>query len=503
MKRIINISLLSLASLFLLQCSDERFDILPNNQDSPETIFTTEANYRLVLDGAYDAFKSPTYYNGDTGSSIILGDVLADNLILNTQGRQTNKAAYEWSYTPQTGAVTNLYSSAYYVISRANIVLDNLNKVPYTNYMKNVEAEAKAIRAIAHFDLARAYAKIPTQNADAASSLGIAYVEHFDPAIKPSRDASVTVSYDKIIADLQDALAKINTTNESIGRLNKTSVLGFLSRVYLYKGDYDKAIQYGEQCINNLPIGTTTVGKKDNFVNLWRDASDDGELFTILNSNSSNDNVTVGLAYNQNSSGIRSEYNVNYDLFLKYGVANSNTATTDIRNSAYILTANFGTTPYNHVVKHRSRTGSTVGQVVDVKFLRSAEVYLNVAEAYMKSTASNPAKALEYLNVLRTQRYGTATAPYIPGTETGTTLLNAIYNERRLELAFENDRFWTIKRLGQSVVRSDYGSAANGGGTDAPTGALKTLPAGNFRFVLPIPQDAINLNPNLVQNPGY
>lgn len=499
MKRIINISLLSLASLFLLQCSDERFDILPNNQDSPETIFTTEANYRLVLDGAYDAFKSPTYYNGDTGSSIILGDVLADNLILNTQGRQTNKAAYEWSYTPQTGAVTALYSSAYYVISRANIVLDNLNKVPYTDNMKNVEGEAKAIRAIAHFDLARAYAKIPTQSADAASSLGIAYVEHFDPAIKPSRDASVTATYDKIIADLQDALTKINANNATIGRLNKTSVLGFLSRVYLYKGDYDKAIQYGEQCISASP----SVGAKDSFVNLWRDASDDGELFTILNSNSSNDNITVGLAYNQNSSGIRSEYNVNYDLFLKYGVANSNTASTDIRNSAYILAANFGTTPYNHVVKYRSRAGSTVGQVVDVKFLRSAEVYLNVAEAYMKSTAPNQTRALQLLNKLRVDRYGTATAPYIPGTETGAALLNAIYNERRLELAFENDRFWTIKRLGQSVVRSDYGSAANGGGTDAPTGALKTLPAGNFRFVLPIPQDAINLNPNLVQNPGY
>lgn len=488
MKKIINISLLSLASLLSLQCSDDRFDVLPNNQDSPETIFTNEANYRLVLDGAYDAFKSPTYYNGDTGSSIILGDVLADNLILNTQGRQTNKAAYEWSYTPQTTAVTALYSSAYFVISRANIVLDNLNKVPYTDYMKNIEAEAKAIRAVAHFDLARAYAKIPTQSSDAPTSLGIAYVTTFDPNIKPSRDASVNITYDKIIADLQDALAKINANNGTIGRLNKTSVLGFLSRVYLYKGDYDKAILYGEQCITANP----SVGASGNFVNVWRDASDDGELFTILNANSSNDNVTVGVAYNQNSSGIRSEYNVNYDLFTKYG-------NSDVRTPAYVLTANFGSTPYNHVIKYRSRAGSTVAQVVDVKFLRSAEVYLNVAEAYMKSATPNPTRALHLLNILRAQRY----ASYVPGTETGAALLNAIYYERRLELAFENDRFWTIKRLGQSVVRSDFGSAVNGGGGDAPTGALKTLPAGNFRFVLPIPQDAINLNPNIVQNPGY
>jgi len=492
MKKIVNISILSLTTLFLHQCSDERFDILPNSQDAPSTIFTTEANYRLVLDGAYDAFKSPTYYNGDTGSSIILGDVLADNLILNTEGRQSNKSAYEWSYNPQTGAVTALYSSAYFVISRANTILDNLNKVPYTDYMKNIEAEAKAIRAIAHFDLVRAYAKIPTQSSDASSSLGIAYVTTFDPNIKPSRDATVSITYDKIIADLQDALAKINTSNETNGRLNKTSVLGFLSRVYLYKGDYDKVIEFGEQCISAYP----SVGRNANFVNIWRDATDDGELFTILNSNLNKDNVNVGVAYNQNVSGIRSEYNVNYDLFTKY-------LDSDVRTSAYVLRADFDSTPFNHVVKHRTRTGSTVGQVVDIKFLRSAEVYLNVAEAYMKSSAPNPVRALQLLNILRAERYGTTASPYVPGTEAGTDLLNAIYYERRLELAFENDRFWTIKRLGQSVVRSDFGSAADGGGGDAPTGALKTLPAGNFRFVLPIPQDAINLNPNLIQNSGY
>jgi tetratricopeptide (TPR) repeat protein len=488
MKKIVNISLLSLISLFSLQCNDERFDVLPNDQDTPENLFTSETNFRVAVDGAYDAFKSPTYYNGDTGSSIILGDVLADNLILNTQGRQTNKAAYEWSYTPQSSAVTSLYASAYRVISRANNVLDNINKVPYTTYMKNIEAEAKAIRAIAHFDLVRAYAKIPTQSADAAASLGIAYVTTFNPEQKPSRDATVTITYDKIIADLQDALTKINSANGTIGRLNKTSVLGFLSRVYLYKGDYDKAIEYGEQCIQL----NSSIGNRSNFVSIWRDGTDDGELFTVLNANLDSDNVTVGVAYNQNSSGIRSEYNVNYDLWTKY-------TTSDIRKEAYVLTANFGSTPYNHVIKHRSRQQQSAAQVVDVKFLRSAEVYLNVAEAYMKSSVQNPVRALQLLNALRNQRY----ANYTPGTETGAALLNAIYNERRLELAFENDRFWTIKRLGQSVVRSDYGSAANGGGTDAPTGALKTLPAGNFRFVLPIPQDAINLNPNLVQNPVY
>jgi tetratricopeptide (TPR) repeat protein len=483
------------ASIFFVtySCDEERFDVEPNHLDSTESIFNNEKNYRLVVDGAYDAFKSPTYYNGDTGSSIILGDILADNLIINAQGRATNRSAYEWSYTQQDASVTSLYVSAYLVISRANIVLDNLNKVPYTDYMKNIEAEAKAIRAIAHFDLARAYAKIPTQSADAPNSLGIAYMTTFNPGAKPSRDATVSITYDKIIADLQDALSKINSDNGGVGRLNKTSVLGYLSKVYLYKGDYNKSIEYGEQAIAISP----SIGNIGNFVNVWRDASNDGELFTILNDNTSQDNINIGVAYNQNSGGIRSESNVSYDLFTSY--TPTTPGMTDIRKEAYVLTANYISTPYNHVIKYRTRTGSTVAGVVDVKMLRMADVYLTVAESYMKSSTPNAMRALQLLNILRSQRYSN----YIQGVETGTNLLNAIYYERRLELAFENDRFWTLKRLGLPVIRSNFGSGATGGGTDVPTGATKTLPVDNHRFVLPIPQDAINLNSNMVQNPGY
>ena len=484
-------SLVLSVSLFLVNCTNEDFEVLPNHLDTPATVYSSESNFRLAVDGAYDSFKA--VYSGDTGNSVILADILADNLIINPQGRGTNRSAYEWSYTQQDGSVTTLYSNAYFVISRANVVLDNIGNVPYTSYMKNIEAEAKAIRAIAHFDLVRAYSKIPTQSADANGTLGIAYVTTYDPLIKTTRDATVSTTYSKIIADLEDALTKINTTNGDIGRLNKTSVLGYLSKVNLYKGDYDKAVSYGELCLAST---TATVGSSTNFVNVWRDASDDGELFSLRNSSiSALDNITVGVAYNQNSSGVRSESNVNYDLFLKYSVP----GVTDLRKTAYIITAPYSSTLYNHVNKYRVRTGSSLAGVVDVKMLRMADVYLTLAEAHMKSTSPNATRSLQLLNSLRTQRY----TPFIAGTEAGSALLTAIYNERRLEMAFENDRFWTLKRLGLPVSRSSYGSSVSGGGVDAPSGATLILPASSHRFVLPIPQDAINLNPAIQQNPGY
>lgn len=471
-------------SLVLVSCNEEHFDVLPNHQDTPATIFTTQENYRTVLDGAYDYMKEP--YSDDTGNLLGVSDILADNVILNPNGRQTNKIAYEWGFSPESGAVTSLYATTYRYISRANLVIDNLDKVASTSYMKNIEAEARAIRAIGHFELVKAYSKIPTQSSDANTTLGIAYVTAFDPAILTTRDETVEESYNKIIADLLFALDNINVNN-SEGRLNKVSILGYLSKIYLYNGDYAKAIDYGEQCIALSP----SVGTRANFPSIWTDASTDGVLFTVLNGNAATDNRNVGVVYNQNSGGIRSEYTIDYGFYQLF-------ADNDVRKESYILTANSSGTPYNHVVKYRQRPGSNVG-TVNVKLLRTADVYLTVAEAYLKVATRDEARALELLNKLRSERYSSYTA----GAETGTALLDAILLERRLEFAFENDRFWTIKRLGQSVERSGYGSNIDGTGTDGPTGALKTLSAGNNRFVLPIPLSAIRINPTIKQNQGY
>jgi hypothetical protein len=66
--------------------------------------------------------------------------------------------------------------------------------------------------------------------------------------------------------------------------------------------------------------------------------------------------------------------------------------------------------------------------------------------------------------------------------------------ERFKELAFEGHRFWDLKRRGLPVVRT---------GIDAPTPAAATLPAGHFRFTLPIPDPEMKANPLMQQNPGY
>ena len=210
--------------------------------------------------------------------------------------------------------------------------------------------------------------------------------------------------------------------------------------------------------------------------------------------NTSLDNVnTPGVNYYQvvGTSGIRSEYVVDFNLRQQY-------LATDVRTASYIQTSPFNGVMQNHVVKYNGRPGQPVG-VVDGKALRTAEVLLNRAEANYRN--SNQTAALADLNLLKANRY-TGFVNLI--NLTGVPLLNEILRERRLELAFEGDRFWDLKRLNLPVQRDGTkGDRADGTGVTYLFLNLPVTGSGSHKFQLPYPTLEVNFNKNLTQNPGY
>jgi starch-binding outer membrane protein, SusD/RagB family len=490
-KNIIKISLAlsaAVTSLTFVSC-DRELDQVSYLNEPEETAMLRPESFRQALDGAYTSLKAGGYYSSDTGSQMIMADLTSDNLVRSPAGRGSNFAASNFEFSSDNSQTTGLYTAAYNTISKANFVLKYLDNGVLSGTAKtNIEAEARALRAIVHFDIVRAYSKIPTQSAGAGSSIGIYYADQYNPlnnTATVNRSLTVDQVYDKIIADLLFAADNITQDDDNKGRLSKASVYGLLSRVYLYKGDYAKTIQYGELALGLSP----DLILKADFSDFWKKENNTkqtakGILFQVLNSAA--EGVTVGVAYNQTISGqLRSEFVVDYDLFNEY-------AANDVRKSVYFTTSQYNSKTYNNVTKYSSNGGAA--NVVSIKYLRGAEVVLNVAEAAYKS--GDVTKALTLLNSLRTQRYDA----YTPGTETGVALLNAIYKERRLELAFENDRWYTLKRLGLSVQRSGKGEQSNGTGTAA---VEQTLAAGSTKWQWPIPINAIQQNPNIQQNSGY
>ena len=484
-KNIIKISLAALTVFVSLTSCDRNLDQTSSINEDQSQAMTRPESFRQALDGAYTALKGGGYYSGDTGSQMIMGDLTTDNLIRTASGRNTNFAASNFEFSSDNSQTTALFSAAYLAISRTNFVLSYLNNGVLSGTQKtNIEAEARALRAIVHFDLVRAYAKIPTQSADAKSSIGIYYSESYNPLNSTSsRNLNVEQVYDKIIADLLFAVDNITQNDFDKGRLSKVSVYGLLSRVNLYKGDYANTIKYGELALGLSP----SITQRSNFVKIWKEKegdTNDGVLFQILNVAAEQN--TVGAAYNQAVPSIRSEFVVDYDLYTAY-------TADDIRKDAYFTTSTYSGQKYNHVTKYAGITNGPAN-IVPIRYLRGAEVLLNVAEAYYRS--GNPTSALTLLNKLREQRRSSFT----PGTEVGQALLDAILKERRLELAFENDRWYTLKRLGLSVQRSGKGDLFDGTGAPA---VKQSLDAASTKWQWPIPITAIQANPKIEQNKDY
>jgi len=161
-----------------------------------------------------------------------------------------------------------------------------------------------------------------------------------------------------------------------------------------------------------------------------------------------------------------------------------------------------------------------VKQDIPFKHIRYGEILLDYAEACIELGGANEAEAIAKINMIRT-RAGQPNLPVL----TGDALRQAYRHERRVELAFENHRFWDVRRwiIGEAAyhqtsavdvryVASTATVAAyrqpNGTTWSAPTFKKQDCP-GDSRawdkkcYFFPIMRDEMNKNTMLVQNPGY
>lgn len=472
-----NLNKYILASLCLMvvSCKESELDLFPYNQVETSQAFLTQPDITLAVNGMYNGIRgSGSYYQGTWN---IIADVLADNLTFNVTGRQSLRTFYQWQYTGE--ATYGLFNGGYSIARRANAILENIDGFADGQFKNNAKGEALAIRAMIYFDMSRVYSKTYL-NANATDST-TSYVTSTDATQLPTKEP-VRPFYDKVIADLVLSSSLINVNN-GVGRLNKAAVEGLLSRVYLYKGDYAASITSANNSLGTTPNITSIA----NFPLIFRDASEAGVLFKIRNTTIDNSN-TLGVNYYQTvGGGKRSEYVADFDFFNTY-------ASNDVRKTTYFETSVYNGTSQNHIIKYAGRPGQPAG-VLDAKVIRTAEVLLNRAESRYRQ--NDFTGALQDLNLLKVNRY----TGHINVILIGQALLDEIFKERRLELAYEGDRFFDLKRRNLPVVRNPLtGERANGTGT---VPVFATLAASDYRFQLPYPQAELNFNKNFKQNPGY
>ncbi|MFV0267783.1 MAG: RagB/SusD family nutrient uptake outer membrane protein [Draconibacterium sp.] len=475
MKKIIILSFVA-ATLLFTSCTDFLSEEPVMSQSTELTI----ATYNGLNDATFGAYAPLVSVNWYGASFVLNAEMRSGNgfrdVDLNS-GRYT--VSYNLNYT--STSTPALWGTAYYVISAANNVLANLeDKVGVDGVteqdVNNLKAECQFLRALAHFDLVRTYGKQYTIDKTAH---GVPYLYVTDPAGKPERDNVETV-YNNIVKDLTEAetLIAADYSREGVANaksvVSKPAIQALLSRVYLYMGEWQKAANYATAVIENDEF---SMWKADEYAAAFKeDIREGGEvIFEIYGlKNNEYDGYWNAITWETNPDGY-ADCAASNDLMSLY-------AEDDVRGEMFINNPDKAPNTY-WTTKYAGKDKGTP-DVSNTIVLRLSEMYLNRAEAITRGATIPGVTAVSDLNTIRKNR---------DASELSSAGINDVLAERRLELAWEGHFWYDLARTGGSITRTHYsGSPIN-----------QNVPADSKFWALPINKRELDVNENLVQNPGY
>ncbi|MFD2934242.1 RagB/SusD family nutrient uptake outer membrane protein [Spirosoma flavum] len=494
-------------------CSDKDLNQLNPNAVTTDSYFKTDAQIRSSINGVYAAIQSTNlvarewFFTNDLRSD----DVTAGGGQLETPRNQMLNGVHDTG----NSLVSSVWTGAYRVIHRANVVIDN--SATSTGLTATVAAqavgEAKFLRAWSYFELVSMWGGVPLYKSYVTSLAGAG-------ARAPEADV-----YAFIVADLkaaQDALpATYDAANQ--GRATKGAAQMLLARVYMQQGDYTNAKTELQKVISS---GTYRLVDEysDNFIeetefnkeSIWEvNFLPSGGTF---NWNGDADGASAGeeTVRTQEYSGIGWRNIIpSNSLLAEFEKTSKGDAKTDPRYAKSVYTTgdkyNNDQTVLTDAVQNgfssivdgkeqkiswrkftlMYKAGVSTTGGINQRIMRYAETILAMAEC--ENELGSTASAITYLNMVRSRpsvampSYPTANYP----VSTKDQVLAAIMHERRVELNGEEIRNKDILRWRKQ-------------------GKLKTEPLTYFQKgkheLLPIPQQEIDNNPNIGikgQNPGY
>jgi hypothetical protein len=439
-------------------CEGDLLDVYPVDEIDGEIAIVDAATAQAALAGAYQALfgyvaQDQNYYSGDY---VVFGDLLSDNAE-HTGTFDTYSQAGRNSLLAESITLDRIWSAIYDGINRVNILIEEVPALAGVDPAEEdqILAEAHALRALHYFNLVRAWGGVP-----------LVLVSERDPnaAAQVSR-ASVAEVYAQILNDLNEAESRFGSAGSDNG--NRTfATPGFVdalqAKVHLYQGNWSLAQSHALDVVNSGEYDLAEV-----FSTLF--PADEGatseEVFSVA---FTEDAFNIFGFYYQFAG--RFEVGATESIYFAYPAGDERWAW------------NFGEAFVGAIEVTKFPT--TIG-AENVHVIRYAEVLLILAEALARQGGpGNLATAVEYLNMVRTRADVDAYHLATDLNNSQQRVLEAVWLERRLELAFEGDRWFDLVRTGRAV------------------NVIPTLSDPNFTL-WPLPQGELDVAPNLTQNPGY
>ncbi len=464
MKRVMKIMMLSTMFFSMIACK-KQLDVLPTDSIDLTKAFTNVADLEKGVLGVYSLMNLT--------NKAYIGSILADESKISNENRGQGQGEFKWQFTSASGGVTDAYRRSFTLIDRIHriqIAAVSITPADATeaNRLVLLKDELNALKAMAYYE-SLIYVMPPGYN---ASALGIAILSESCLTCKPPRNTvgEVVTEIERLFGAAKSSTQIPNAPSGNALRISKSAIAAYQARVALLKRDYVQAITLSTEAITASGKTLPATPAVATFNSFWSDANETESI----------------LKYRNQTSPALLWRDGNGDVFFEPSVQLKNLfdRVNDTRFATY-----FGAigTDTSNVIKYK---GSTFGATInDLKLIRLAELYLIRAEAYAESNQL-PLAAAD-LNLLRRSRI----TGYVDQVFTvQQTLIDAIVNERSKELCFEGFRFFDLKRKNLPINRL---------AVDVQSNVWQSLPVGDYRFTLPVPQDAINANSNTVQNPGY
>ena len=490
----------SLVAVAISSCSQDFLDVKPTSELTTGNAYTSAQDFSNALNGAYRAFYEE-YYQWDT---VLLGDVRSDNCY-NANGDATVDTYDALNLNAGNSKIFADWSALYRGIARCNIILEKINSVndpdlDQNNLRQNIIGQASFLRAFHYFQLVKNHGGVPIElNSNST-----------DPsAINLPRSTEKQV-YDQIDSDLQVALVNLPDFYSDDATQNKVlatkgAANALLAKIWAQRKDrdYNKVLKYCDDVINS-PAGYSLVS---NYADLF-----DGDHYfnseSILeisflggNPDVSNWGVQLFLApedgwqkYATPSKNLIDAYDAQGDIVRKEAsvVFWNNLDWSDENWNPCGDKSVFVPFPYKE--KHPDNWNSGDHPYL----LRLDDIILLKAEA--QNELGDLDGALASVNQIRNR----VNLPDLTPTSQ-SNLKTQILNERRLELAFEGERWYDLVRAGICTTTmnalDELKYACEDGVQSEPISIDYNCT--DEKWLCPIPQLERDANPNLTQNPGY
>ena len=457
-------------SLVLFTACDDYIEVEPIGPDA-DSYFNNEQEYESALIGAYDMLQS-SFWN------VLLDVVASDDYAAGgdtfNYDQPTIQNVNQMIHTPSdNNQLRDIWNLMYAGLNRANYLLEFKDKTDFSG-REQIIAQAYFLRAYYAFELAKHFGDIPLKvetrgGVNRIVDQRIIIGEQYDI----NRVGSISAVYSLIEEDLKEAIPNLPVVQSDVYKVTKGAAQALLGKVYLYHGTFDDDKFADAASAFSDVIGSSQYSLKtgDDYLNLFETSAENGSesvfeiQYTGVEPAGWNCIICSEGSYFPKFCGPRSPYDNSefvtgwgfclpsqelYDLYDEddarrdvtiYDLRDQQDSYSQGRDDTGLFNKKYiprkaddraGSDPLNFANNYRS--------------IRYADVLLMAAEADAQSGGAN---AETYLNQVRARAYGDNSHDY---TAAEGDILEAIYSERRKELAGEGHRFFDLVRTGQAAA---------------------------------------------------